>query len=129
VASECLVHGDPALLRRMILNLLDNAIKYTGVGGQVEVTCSNSEAGCEMHFKDTGRGIPVELQSRVFERFFRADQARSRAGNEGAGLGLSIAQWIAQAHQGRLELIGSDAHGSHFAVYLPSHKMAPVAAH
>ena len=120
--SECLVQGDPDLLRRMILNLLDNAIKYTGPGGRVEIACRKGAEGCEVHVKDSGSGIPAELQPRVFERFFRVDQARSRAANDGgAGLGLSIAQWIAQAHQGRLELVHSDARGSHFAVYLPMH--------
>lgn len=122
---ECLVRGDPGLLRRMILNLLDNAIKYTGNGGRVEVACSRSEAGFEISVRDTGSGIPRELQSRVFERFFRADPARSRGRSEsGAGLGLSIASWIAEAHSGRLELVRSDAHGSHFAVYLPNFGVA-----
>ncbi|MHB8499688.1 MAG: sensor histidine kinase [Candidatus Acidiferrales bacterium] len=119
-SSECLVHGDPALLRRMILNLLDNAIKYTGEGGRVEVACRATPAGFEVHITDTGPGIPPELHSRIFERFFRADPARSRSGREGgAGLGLSIALWIAQAHHGRLELVRSDLTGSHFAMYLP----------
>jgi len=125
--SECLLQGDPDLLRRMILNLLDNAIKYTAPGGQVEIACRAGAEGCEVHVKDTGTGIPAELQSRVFERFFRVDQARSRVGNDGgAGLGLSIAQWIAEAHHGRLELAHSDARGSHFAVYLPMHQAVPT---
>jgi two-component system, OmpR family, sensor kinase len=127
--SECPVQGDPELLRRMILNLLDNAIKYTSAGGRVEVACRVGEEDCAVHITDTGSGIPAELQARVFERFFRVDQARSRSGNDGgAGLGLSIAQWIAQAHDGRLELLHSDAGGSHFAVFLPIHKKVPVAA-
>jgi two-component system, OmpR family, sensor kinase len=127
--AECAVRGDPELLRRMILNLLDNAIKYTAPGGQVDVSCRAGEEDCEVHVTDTGSGIPAELQGRVFERFFRVDQARSRSANDGgAGLGLSIAQWIAQAHQGRLELIHSNAGGSHFAVFLPTHKGAPVEA-
>jgi two-component system, OmpR family, sensor kinase len=118
-SSECLVHGDQALLRRMILNLLDNAIKYTADGGRVEIACRVATAGFEIHITDTGPGIAPELHSRIFERFFRADPARSRSGREGgAGLGLSIALWIAEAHHGRLELVRSDAAGSHFAVYL-----------
>ncbi|MGC1485982.1 MAG: ATP-binding protein [Candidatus Acidiferrum sp.] len=118
--SECLVHGDAALLRRMILNLLDNAIKYTAGGGRVDIACRATGAGCEVHVTDTGPGIPHELHGRIFERFFRADPARSRSGREGgAGLGLSIALWIAQAHAGKLELVRSDETGSHFAVYLP----------
>lgn len=124
-SSECLVHGDPALLRRMILNLLDNAIKYTAEGGRVEIACHANNPAFEVHITDTGPGIPPELHSRIFERFFRADPARSRSGREGgAGLGLSIALWIAQAHHGRLELVRSDATGSHFAVYLPASAVA-----
>jgi two-component system, OmpR family, sensor kinase len=124
-SSECLVHGDQALLRRMILNLLDNAIKYTAEGGRVDIACRATSAGFEVDVTDTGPGIPPELQSRIFERFFRADPARSRSGREGgAGLGLSIALWIAEAHQGRLELVRSDATGSHFAVYLAGPGMA-----
>jgi two-component system OmpR family sensor kinase len=119
-ASECLVRGDRELLRRMILNLLDNAIKYSAEGGRVNVACLATTATCEVHVTDTGPGIPPELRDRIFERFFRADPARSRSGREGgAGLGLSIALWIAQAHHGRLELVGSDATGSHFALFLP----------
>lgn len=126
-SSECLVRGDRALLRRMILNLLDNAIKYTAEGGRVDIACRTAATGFEVHVTDTGPGIPAELHSRIFERFFRADPARSRSGREGgAGLGLSIALWIAQAHHGRLELVRSDATGSHFAVYLPRPAVAPA---
>jgi heavy metal sensor kinase len=119
-ASECLVRGDRELLRRMILNLLDNAIKYSAEGGRVNVACLTTTTTCQVHVTDTGPGIPPELRDRIFERFFRADPARSRSGREGgAGLGLSIALWIAQAHHGQLELASSDAKGSHFAVFLP----------
>lgn len=128
-SSECLLRGDAGLLRRMILNLLDNAIKYTAEGGRVDIACISTNAGCEVHVKDTGAGIPRELQTRIFERFFRADPARSRSGLEGgAGLGLSIALWIAEAHHGRLVLVHSDAAGSHFAVYLPGAAVAALGA-
>ena len=128
-AAECPMKGDETLLRRMILNLLDNAIKYTPAGGRVAIACAANGTDCEVHVTDTGRGIPAELQSRVFERFFRADPARSRAGREaGAGLGLSIAQWIAQVHNGTLALVQSDARGSHFAVYLPLNHAASAAS-
>jgi two-component system, OmpR family, sensor kinase len=123
--EECLLRGDQVLLRRMILNLLDNAIKYTAEGGRVTIACRAATAGIEIHVTDTGPGIAPELHSRIFERFFRADPARSRSGREGgAGLGLSIALWIAEAHQGRLELVRSDAGGSHFAVCLPGPSVA-----
>jgi two-component system OmpR family sensor kinase len=124
-SSECLIRGDQPLLRRMILNVLDNAIKYTNEGGRVEIACRATTIGFEVHVTDTGPGIPPELHTRIFERFFRADPARSRSGREGgAGLGLSIALWIAEAHHGRLELVRSDATGSHFAVLLPGPDVA-----
>jgi two-component system, OmpR family, sensor kinase len=121
-AQELPIHADEALLRRMILNLLDNAIKYTPEGGSVSLACRREGEEYALSIADTGPGIPAELQPRIFERFFRADKARSRAENDGggAGLGLSIARWIAEAHHGRLELARSDATGSTFAAYLPA---------
>jgi len=119
--EEMPLRGDEDLLRRMILNLLDNAIKYTPAGGDVTVTCGSVPDGYELSVTDSGPGIPVEMQSRVFERFFRADRARSRSGADGgAGLGLSIARWIAEAHLGRIDLVRSDATGSKFTVRIPA---------
>jgi two-component system, OmpR family, sensor kinase len=121
-SSESPIHADESLLRRMILNLLDNAIKYTPEGGRVTVTCKRVADEYVVAITDTGGGIPVELQPRIFERFFRADKARSRTENDGsgAGLGLSISRWIAEAHHGRLELTRSDSTGSIFTAYLPT---------
>ncbi len=121
-AQELPIHADEALLRRMILNLLDNAIKYTPEGGSVSVACRREGGEYALSIADTGPGIPVELQPHIFERFFRADKARTHAESDGggAGLGLSIARWIAEAHHGRLELARSDATGSTFAAYLPA---------
>jgi len=121
-ASESPIHADESLLRRMILNLLDNAIKYTPEGGRVTVTCRRTGKEYALSITDTGGGIPAELQPRIFERFFRADKARSRTEYDGggAGLGLSISRWIAEAHDGRLELVRSDSAGSTFTAYLPA---------
>jgi heavy metal sensor kinase len=121
-ASESPIHADESLLRRMILNLLDNAIKYTAEGGHVTVACGRAGEEYTLSIMDTGGGIPTDLQPRIFERFFRADKARSRAENDGggAGLGLSISRWIAEAHHGRLELTRSDSLGSTFTAYLPA---------
>lgn len=121
-ASESPIHADESLVRRMILNLLDNAIKYTSKGGRVTVTCSRAGQEYVLSITDTGGGIPADLQPRIFERFFRADKARSRAEHDGggAGLGLSISRWIAEAHHGRLELTRSDSVGSTFTAYLPA---------
>jgi heavy metal sensor kinase len=121
-ATEAPIHADESLVRRMILNLLDNAIKYTSQGGRVTVSCRREGNEYALSITDTGGGIPAELQPRIFERFFRADKARSRAENDGggAGLGLSISRWIAEAHHGRLELARSDTIGSTFTAYLPA---------
>ncbi len=122
VAAESPIHADESLLRRMILNLLDNAIKYTPEGGRVTVACRRDADDYAVSFTDTGAGIPAELQPRIFERFFRADKARSRSESDGggAGLGLAISRWIAGAHHGRLELSRSDSTGSTFTAYLPA---------
>jgi signal transduction histidine kinase len=119
--AEMPVHADEALLHRMILNLLDNAIKYTPRGGSVSLTGQTVKSRCTLIMTDTGPGIPAELQPRIFERFFRADQVRSRTGGDssGAGLGLAICKWIAEAHNGHIELTRSDATGSTFTVCLP----------
>ena len=118
---EMPVRADEELLRRMILNLLDNAIKYTPEGGSVSVACSVAPDGYDLSVTDSGPGIPAELQSRIFERFFRVDRARSRTARDGgAGLGLSIARWIAEAHDGRIDLVRSDATGSVFKAHIPA---------
>jgi heavy metal sensor kinase len=121
IEPELPIEADEALLRRMLLNLLDNAIKYTQQGGQISLQCRRQGDDYTLSVSDTGTGIPVELQTRIFERFFRADKARSRAQGDsgGAGLGLSIARWIAEAHHGRLELAKSDATGTTFTAWLP----------
>jgi heavy metal sensor kinase len=121
-AGELPVTADESLLRRMLLNLLDNAIKYTPVGGAVTVTCSHMNGSYTVAFSDNGPGIPSELQPRIFERFFRADESRGRndGASGGAGLGLAICRWIAEAHHGRLELSKSDATGSTFTFSMPA---------
>jgi two-component system OmpR family sensor kinase len=121
-AQELPIHADEPLLRRMILNLLDNAIKHTPAGGRVALACQRTGGDYAVSITYSGAGIPLDLQPRIFERFFRADKARSRGENDGggAGLGLSIARWIAEAHHGRLDLTRSDAAGSTFTAYLPA---------
>jgi signal transduction histidine kinase len=122
-ALETPFRGDEDLLRRMLLNLLDNAIKFTPAGGNVRVSLARSNSSCDIIVVDSGTGIPCEAQAHIFERFYRADKARSRAeSNEGsgAGLGLSIARWVAEAHDGRLELRQSDESGTIFVASLPT---------
>jgi signal transduction histidine kinase len=128
--EESVIHADEALLRRMLLNLLDNAIKYTPDGGRIVVSCQRLRDEYALAVSDTGVGIPVDLQPRIFERFFRADKARTRSDHDGgAGLGLAIARWIAEAHEGRLELSRSDTGGSTFTVFLPAASIPALQAH
>jgi heavy metal sensor kinase len=110
--------GDEGLLRRMIDNLLDNAMKYTPPGGQVSIMLTGSEANVQIAVSDTGIGIPAECAARVFERFYRVDRARSRS-DSGSGLGLSIAKWVAEAHGGSINLDSTPGLGSTFTVSLP----------
>ncbi|MDQ3919393.1 MAG: ATP-binding protein, partial [Acidobacteriota bacterium] len=115
--------GDEGLLRQMILNLLDNAIKYTPPGGSVVATLERVPAGHAVSISDTGPGIPPEARAQIFERFYRVDKSRSRADSNGAGsgagLGLSIARWIAEVHHGQLDLQLSGPTGSTFVATLP----------
>jgi two-component system OmpR family sensor kinase len=114
--------GDEDMLRQMISNLLDNAIKYTPPGGRIGLALEAHQENYAISVFDSGPGIPVEAQAHIFERFFRADKSRSgreNSGDGGAGLGLSIARWVAEAHQGRLSLQCSDERGSTFVAVLP----------
>jgi two-component system, OmpR family, sensor kinase len=123
--AEMPFRGDENLVRRLLLNLVDNAIKYTPRGGAVTVSCETHGKRYIVTVSDTGPGIPAEAQPHIFDRFYRADSARSRAEQDsagltsGAGLGLSIARWVAEAHEGTLELLRSSAAGSVFELILP----------
>lgn len=122
-ARETPYRGDEGLLRQMLLNLLSNSIKFTSGGGHVSLKLVHEGDKQVITVEDSGSGIPLEAQPHVFERFFRADKARSRAeaihNGSGAGLGLSIARWIAEAHVGTIRLERSDATGTTFKVELP----------
>jgi two-component system OmpR family sensor kinase len=118
--TEARYRGDEGLLRQMFINLLDNAVNYTPAGGVVRVALDEHPSEYRISISDTGVGIPAEAQPHIFERFFRVEKAGTQGANRnGAGLGLSIARWIAEVHKGRLELQHSDETGSTFAVYLP----------
>jgi signal transduction histidine kinase len=116
-------HGDGGLLRQLLMNLLDNAIKHTLPGGFITLDLEKLAESYVITVADTGAGIPEDAQARIFDRFYRVDKARSRSEASelggGAGLGLSISKWIAEVHQGRLELQRSDKTGSSFVITLP----------
>ncbi|HYW43816.1 MAG TPA: ATP-binding protein [Bryobacteraceae bacterium] len=110
--------GDEELLRRLVMNLLDNAIRYTPSGGRVTASLEAEGPDVRIRVSDTGPGIAPEAAAHVFERFYRADKARSRE-EGGFGLGLSIVKWIAESHNGAVELASRPDEGSVFTVTLP----------
>ena len=109
--------NDPAL-RRLLLLLLDNAVKYTPAGGRITVSVGHDAAGATVAVRDTGIGIPDTALPHVFERFYRADESRNRDAG-GTGLGLAIAKWIAERHHASLEAESVVGQGSTFRVRFP----------
>ncbi len=119
---ELAYRGDEGLLRQLFLILLDNAVKYSPIYGEIAVSLSRHQQNYLITVADQGSGIPESAQPRIFDRFYRVDKSRSRneqGAGGGAGLGLAIARWIAQLHEGRITLEHSTAQGSVFAVHLP----------
>jgi heavy metal sensor kinase len=109
---------DRLVLRQAVVNLVDNAIKYTPEGRAIRVVARPHEGEAQLEVEDEGPGIAPEHRERVFDRFFRIDPARSP--NGGAGLGLAIARWAVEAHGGRLELESEPGRGSRFRIVLPT---------
>jgi two-component system, OmpR family, sensor kinase len=114
---EILMNGDEHLLQRLVANLIENAIKYTPPGGEVGLHASTDGSSVRLEVRDTGAGIPPELRERIFHRFFRIAGQHTPGG--GAGLGLPIALWIAEAHDGHISIEESATAGSTFVVVLP----------
>lgn len=116
--DRVIVNGDGGWLQRLLINLLDNALKFTPQGGRVTLGVSRGIASALVTVSDNGVGMSPEDARRAFDRFFRADPARSST-TEGSGLGLSLAQWIVQSHHGAINLESSPGAGSTFTVTLP----------
>jgi heavy metal sensor kinase len=116
--QEAMVLGDKGRLQQLFTNIIDNAIKFTGEGGKIQVTVERDNEAVQVLIKDNGVGIPEEEQEKIFKRFYRVDKSRSKE-TGGIGLGLSIAEWIAHAHHGRIEVHSELNRGSTFTVYLP----------
>ena len=121
--------GDEDLVRRMIVNLVDNAVRHAPAGSAVTVALHRSDDHYDVTVSDRGGGIPVDAQAHIFERFYRTDMARGRAASDvgGAGLGLAIVQWIARLHHGEVLLDASSVTGTTFRVRLPTAESAPPA--
>jgi heavy metal sensor kinase len=112
------VHADAELLQRLFAILIDNAVKYTPSPGRIDVELASANGAATVTIRDTGIGIPEADLPRIFERFYRSDKARSRE-TGGAGLGLAIARWIAEAHHGSLRAESLPGSGAAFTLTLP----------
>ena len=112
------LRADQDLILQLMLNLLDNSVKYTPRGGSIDLSCRAEGSQAEVTVADTGSGIPAEHLPHIFDRFYRVDKARTRA-EGGAGLGLSISRWIAEAHGGTLRVESTPGRGSKFTLSLP----------
>ncbi|MGV3708380.1 MAG: sensor histidine kinase [Gemmatimonas sp.] len=128
ILEEAEIMGDPTRIRQLFMNLTENAIKYTKKGGRVEITLARAEDEVQFAVRDNGIGIAAADLPFIFERFWRADRARSRASERGGnGLGLAICQWIAHAHGGSLTVESRLGRGSRFVAHLPyARTEAPV---
>jgi heavy metal sensor kinase len=117
-AETLAVHADREAIRRVLLILIDNAVKYTGAGGQVHIAMAQQDDSAIIEVHDSGIGISEQDLPHIFDRFYRADKARSNE-TGGAGLGLAIAQWIVSAHRGEIRVRSHMGGGSRFTVVLP----------
>jgi len=113
---------NPDLLEQAIVNLVDNAIKYSAKGNKVVINATDNNREIEVSVKDSGKGIPARHLPRIFERFYRVDKARSRD-QGGTGLGLSIVKHILQVHGGRVSVKSEIGKGSVFSLYIPYNKI------
>jgi signal transduction histidine kinase len=113
------VKGDRVFLRQALVNVIHNAVKYSPVGGAISVRVTHEPAGdLRLEIADNGPGIAPEHSTRIFDRFYRVDESRSR-GLGGAGLGLSIAQWAVRVHGGDILLLSTPGTGCTFQICLP----------
>lgn len=112
--------GDEDLIRRLLLNLVDNAVRHAPPGSAVSILMAEEDDAFTIAISDRGPGIPPSVQPHIFERFYRGDPARTREPSyQGAGLGLALARWIARVHNGDVTLASSSEQGTTFTVRLP----------
>ena len=118
MVTPATVLGDELRLRELFLNLLDNAVKYSTPGGSVDITLQTETGQAKVLITDHGIGISREDQGKIFDRFYRTDDARTHT-KKGTGLGLAICAWIVESHHGRIEVDSEIGKGSTFTVTLP----------
>lgn len=121
VEPDVTITGDEQQLGLLLRNLLENAVRYTSAGGRVALKVTRAGSQVVVEVKDSGAGIPLKAQSRVFERFYRVDEGRARS-EGGTGLGLAIVKHVAELHGGSVELRSELGEGSTFTVHLPSRR-------
>ncbi len=118
IDPQLTLDADPRLLHQVLFNLVDNAARFTPDGGRIDITAATRDGHCELTVADRGPGIPDEDLTRVFERFYRVDRARSR-GDGGTGIGLAIVRSIVEAHGGTIVAEHRDGGGALFRMQLP----------
>lgn len=118
-SNPCMIEADVDRIKQLLVILIDNAIKYTDEQGTVRVSCILKRTGVMIEVSDSGIGIREEDISRVFDRFYRADSARTHLTSHGVGLGLSLAKWITTAHGGRISISSRESEGTTVTVMLP----------
>ena len=122
--EDVIACADQDRLAQVLINLVDNAIKYSAADRVVELTLEKTEQQAMIHVRDRGIGIPLAHQNRIFERFYRVDEAMTRS-RDGTGLGLAIAKSLIEGMQGRIILRSKPGEGSLFTITLPLWKPQP----
>jgi signal transduction histidine kinase len=115
--ADVVVTADRTRLEQVAANLIDNAVKYTPAGGEVFVEAGRDGSAAVLRVRDTGPGIPIDEQPRIFDRLFRGDTSRTE---RGLGLGLSLVKAVVEAHGGTVEVDSQPDSGSTFTVRLPN---------
>jgi signal transduction histidine kinase len=117
--DQAQVSGDRDRLKQVLINLISNAIHYTPSGGEVNLSLSKTSEFVQIVVRDTGPGIPAKDLPHIFDRFYRGEKSRTRSKATGFGLGLSIAYWIVDLHQGSIDVESTVGVGTTFTIKLP----------
>ena len=115
IAPEVKILGDKTRLHQAVLNIIENAVKYTPEGGSVRVELLAIDGRARLLVSDTGIGIPAEDLARIYDRFFRVDKARSK-NIQGTGLGLAIVKWVLDEHQATIDVVSAEGSGTTFKI-------------